>query len=218
MTLDKILKTLRLSKNLTVKELSDILFINVDKIKILESQDFATILSKRDLYKFLRRYCKFFDLSFSKLKKYSYINNNVFYKNRLFVKKIGQNISFFGFVKIFAVFSIILLLFFYVGIEIKNRYSKPDLFVDSPSDNYSTNNKEVAVSGKTVSNVIVKINGETILTNNDGSFRKDILLNDGLNVIKISAYKKGGYENIITKRIILEKNSVAKTKNIINLE
>ena len=62
MTLDKILKNLRLSKNLTIVELSNIIFVSVDNIKILESSDFLTLLSKKNIYLFLKRYSKFFDL------------------------------------------------------------------------------------------------------------------------------------------------------------
>jgi len=209
MTLDRILKNLRLSKNLTVKELSDILIISVDDIKILESQNCLNLLSKKNINVFLKKYSKFFDLDFKKIKKYFIKNNlNSLLDQRVFIRKINQNFSFFGFVKMFTVFSVFLLLFFYMGTEIKNRYSKPDLFVFSPLDNYNTKNNEVAIKGKTIKNANVKINGEFVLLDQFGNFAKDILLNDGLNVIRISAAKDRGEENVVVKRIILEKNKV----------
>ena len=210
MTLDKILKNIRLSKNLTIKELSDIIFISVDDIKVLESADFLTLLSSKNINIFLKKYSKFFNLSFGKLKKY--INNNksnAFYQKRFFVKKINQNFSFFGFMKFFTVFTVFIVLFFYIGIEIRNRYSKPDLFISSPLDNYNTGNREVVIKGRTIKNANVKINGDFVLVDQSGNFSKDILLNDGLNVIRISAAKDKGYENIVVKRIILEKEKLS---------
>lgn len=64
MALYKILKSIRLSKNLTIKELSDILSINVNDIKILESQNYFNLLSKKSILNFLKKYSKFFDLDF----------------------------------------------------------------------------------------------------------------------------------------------------------
>lgn len=215
MTLDKILKNIRLSRNLTIKELSDIILISVDNIKMLESSDFLTLLSKKNINIFLKKYSKFFDLDFNKLKKY-YIDfnndsNSVFYK-KVFIKKINQNFSFFGFMKISTIFVVFVLLFFYIGVEIKNRYSKPELFISSPLDNYNTENKEVVIKGKTIKNTNININGDFVLIDQFGNFSKEILLNEGLNVIRISAAKDNGEENIVIKRIILEKNKLTINK------
>ena len=211
MTLDKILKNIRLSKNLTVKELSDRILISIDNIRILESSDFLSLLSSKNINIFLKKYSKFFDLDFGKLKKYIFVvdndSNSVFYK-KVFIKKLNQNFSFFGFMKVFTVFAVFILLFFYIGVEVKNRYNKPELFVYSPFDNYNTENKDIAIKGKTVKNTNVNINGDFVLIDQFGNFSKDILLNEGLNVIRITAAKDNGEENVVVKRIILEKNKL----------
>lgn len=211
MTLDKILKNIRLSKNLTIKELSDITLIGVDDIKLLESSDFLSLLPKKNILNFLKKYSKFFDLDFRKLKKYITNNNlNSFYYKKFFINKMNQNFSFFGFIKVFTVFVVFVLLFFYIGIEVKNRYSKPDLFISSPLNNYNTKNNEVFIRGKTIRNANVKINGEFVLLDKLGNFSKYILLNEGLNNIRISASKDNGEESVIIKRIILEKEKLVK--------
>ena len=215
MTLDKILKNIRLSKNLTVKELSDRILISIDNIRILESSDFLSLLSSKNINIFLKKYSKFFDLDFGKLKKYIFVvdndSNSVFYK-KVFIKKLNQNFSFFGFMKVFTVFAVFILLFFYIGVEVKNRYNKPELFVYSPFDNYNTENKDIAIKGKTVKNTNVNINGDFVLLDQFGNFSKDILLNEGLNVIRITAAKDNGEENVVVKRIILEKNKLTINK------
>jgi len=215
MTLDKILKNIRLSKNLTVKELSDRILISIDNIRILESSDFLSLLSSKNINIFLKKYSKFFDLDFGKLKKYIFVvdndSNSVFYK-KVFIKKLNQNFSFFGFMKVFTVFAVFILLFFYIGVEVKNRYNKPELFVYSPFDNYNTENKDIAIKGKTVKNTNVNINGDFVLIDQFGNFSKDILLNEGLNVIRITAAKDNGEENVVVKRIILEKNKLTINK------
>ncbi len=214
MALYKILKSIRLSKNLTIKELSDILSINVNDIKILESQNYFNLLSKKSILNFLKKYSKFFDLDFRKLKKYFKKNtSDVLLSQKVFVKRINQNFSFFGFIKMFTIFSVFLLLFFYMGVEIKNRYSKPDLFIISPLDNFNTKDNEVVIKGKTVKNANISINGEFVLIDKFGNFTKNILLNNGLNIIRISAFKDKGDENVIVKRIILENDKLSMNDN-----
>lgn len=214
MALYKILKSIRLSKNLTIKELSDILSINVNDIKILESQNYFNLLSKKSILNFLKKYSKFFDLDFRKLKKYFKKNtSDVLLSQKVFVKRINQNFSFFGFIKMFTIFSVFLLLFFYMGVEIKNRYSKPDLFIISPLDNFNTKDNEVVIKGKTVKNANISINGEFVLIDKFGNFTKNILLNNGLNIIRISAFKDKGDENVIVKRIILENDKLSMNNN-----
>lgn len=100
-----------------------------------------------------------------------------------------------------------------MGVEIKNRYSKPDLFIISPLDNFNTKDNEVVIKGKTVKNANISINGEFVLIDKFGNFTKNILLNNGLNIIRISAFKDKGDENVIVKRIILENDKLSMNDN-----
>lgn len=206
----KIIKNLRISKNITVEELSISLGVSPCTIKAIESGDFSISMSKKHLNNILKKYSIFFELDFRKLKKYFFEKEDSLYYKNIFIKNVNQNFSFFGFFKVFSIVSVFLFLFFYIGIEIKNRYSKPDLFIASPTDNFNTDNKEIVISGKTISNAIVKINGEFVLIDSNGAFTKDILLNEGLNVIRISASKDKGEEMVVTKRVILENDKLTR--------
>lgn len=203
MDLNLILKEIRLSKRLTIQELSDFISIDPEKIKAAESSSFYALLSKKELNIILKKYSKKFKLSFYKLKKLlresSYSN---IYKNN-FLNKGVYNFSFTGFLKVFAVCVVVLALSFYIGFEIKNRYSAPELFVYNESD-YNTNKNEIIIFGKTIKNALLDINGENVMINKDGSFSKEIILNEGVNIIQITSAKNGGRKTTITKRIIFE--------------
>jgi hypothetical protein len=60
------------------------------------------------------------------------------------------------------------------------------------------------VVGETEAEAELKINGEMILSNNNGNFSQTINLKSGLNNIIISTKKKYSQENIIIKQVLVE--------------
>jgi hypothetical protein len=66
-----------------------------------------------------------------------------------------------------------------------------------------TDKPTIEVVGQTEKEVKTKINDQEIQTDTQGNFRESVSLQPGLNIIKISAVKKRGKENIIYRQIIL---------------
>ena len=100
----------------------------------------------------------------------------------------------------------VLLLLTYLGFEINNIFSPPPLDISSPSDNLVTDKSTIEVIGQTEKEVKIKINDQEVQIDTEGNFRESVSLKTGLNVIKISAAKKRGRENIIYRQVILTEN------------
>jgi cytoskeletal protein RodZ len=83
----------------------------------------------------------------------------------------------------------------------------PTLAVFTPSDNLASFQKSVVVSGQTGDDAGVRINGQTIPREKDGSFSQKVNLSDGLNVIEVSAVKKYGREQTIRRKVIVQSSS-----------
>lgn len=89
----------------------------------------------------------------------------------------------------------------------------PALSVTSPANNLVTNNKTVAVSGKTsdvtsgIKKVTVKLNSGTetsITVDSSGNFSTTITLAEGANTIVITSYDAGGLKTSVTRIVTLD--------------
>lgn len=104
---------------------------------------------------------------------------------------------------------VVLLLLGYLGMEARKIVAPPALMIDSPADNLSTDKFFVEIKGKTEKEASVSINGQKVLSDSEGVFEENIDLQKGLNIIKISAVKKYGRENVIYRRVVVDSGSVA---------
>jgi hypothetical protein len=88
---------------------------------------------------------------------------------------------------------------------IKLEYSsqKPNLEIVEPADNNQIKggDKKVKVSGKTDSDNTLSINGMTVILNSDGSFSSDVPLNDGDNLITITATSSIGNSTTVSRKV-----------------
>jgi cytoskeletal protein RodZ len=90
-----------------------------------------------------------------------------------------------GFVVILA-----LLLLMYIGIRLNNALAPAELTVFSPTDEMTTTESSINVTGKTEPEVQIKINNFLVTVDEDGSFQEEINLTNGLNILEIEASKK----------------------------
>lgn len=124
-----------------------------------------------------------------------------------FSKKIIKRKSLLVFpriIKIIAFCLAVLFCFLYLIFYLRKTSLPPKLVVTSPENNLLTKERSVVVSGETENEAELRINGELILSNNNGNFYQEINLKSGLNNITISSKKKYSKENIIIKQILVE--------------
>ena len=89
----------------------------------------------------------------------------------------------------------------YIGFEIKRVLTPPLVSVISPPNDYISDVPRVELLGRVGSGAKLRINGQEIFTDEDGSFKENLGLGSGLNVIKLGAQKKYGEENVVYWRI-----------------
>ncbi|HLD31295.1 MAG TPA: helix-turn-helix domain-containing protein [Patescibacteria group bacterium] len=99
---------------------------------------------------------------------------------------------------------VVLSLIFYLGWQIKNIVTPPELFVYAPLEGFVTDNYVLAVRGQTGQEVEVSINGKQIRNNEQGQFEEVINLSPGLNTIVVEAKKKHGKVTSITRHVVLK--------------
>ncbi len=92
----------------------------------------------------------------------------------------------------------------YIGLEINNIISPPQLSITSPIDGSETRDATIIVKGKTEKGTRVKINGQDVLLLQDGSFEKEVALERGLNVLAIEGAKRYSHMAKQYRRIIFD--------------
>lgn len=209
-TLSEQLRTARQEKNLKVEKIAEKLNISPKYIEALEKGDFEKLPKGVYGKNFLREYALFLGLNYHNLKK-------IFEKEaetadesdtqKLFSRQIAKARYFLAIPKIirnFAIFTVVVICFSYLGYAIKKIYLPPSLLVENPIENLTIKEKTINVAGKTETESQVTINGEAVLSDGAGRFNEEINLKEGLNTITITARKKYGKENTITRQILVE--------------
>lgn len=89
-----------------------------------------------------------------------------------------------------------------LGFEIQRIVTPPALAITAPRDQETSPGPSVTVEGKTEAGVELRVNGELVYLDRDGSFKEPINLHRGLNLIKITAKKKHSDERVLYRRVL----------------
>ena len=113
--------------------------------------------------------------------------------NRFAIQSVSNKIIIFG--------ALGILIIIYLGWNIDKMIGLPNLKITLPSADTSTvTAPTISIEGQTDYSSKLTINGEQIYLDKDGSFVKEISLEEGLNSIEIIAKKFLGREIKITKK------------------
>jgi cytoskeletal protein RodZ len=108
------------------------------------------------------------------------------------------------FLKVAGVAAVLLAVSLYVGNEVRTITSAPPLSLAGPTDGSATTDATVTVRGETKPGTSVKVNGEPVLLNSDGTFETAVALERGLNVIKVESAKRYSRVSTEYRRVVLE--------------
>lgn len=185
--------------------------INVRYIKLFERNNYKELPA--DVYSgnILKRYAALLKLNphmvietFNKEK--SLYQKTKKSKSVLEVKWWHKIANFFlnpRFLKYISVALILVSVLYYLGWSVNKIISPPPLLITSPSENFITTDRQVEVIGQTQKEVNVKINNQSILTDQTGAFKITLDLQNNLNIIKISAQKKHSKEQVVYRQVIV---------------
>lgn len=82
-------------------------------------------------------------------------------------------------------------------------FQPPKLEIISPQDNLITKERQIVIEGMTEPGIDVSINGEMVLNDDSGYFKKEVKLHSGINMLKISASNKKKRENNLYRQIMV---------------
>jgi len=97
---------------------------------------------------------------------------------------------------------LLLTVVFYLGLQIKKIVEVPRLLIYYPPDGLVVVKPTVIIQGETNPEVEVLINGQKIMTNEQGVFKEEVNLSSGVNTIVILAQKKHGKTTSETRYVV----------------
>ncbi|MBI4280812.1 helix-turn-helix domain-containing protein [Candidatus Uhrbacteria bacterium] len=92
----------------------------------------------------------------------------------------------------------------YLGWQVHTLLAPPFLVIDNPSEGFSTPVPTISIQGITDPQASVTINEQPILKTSDGTFRYEMHLEQGANLITIAAAKRYSRPRTIYRTVVFE--------------
>lgn len=211
-TLADKLKQSRLQQDKTLEEAAKATKIQIKYLEILEEGDYQKLPGDIYAKAWLKLYGDFLGLQINELLVDYKIEKSVSDKlakvefpqpdNKI---KSATNILRPKVLKIMGIGFLMLVLLTYLGWELNNIISPPEVVIFEPATNLKTIESSIVIKGQTQPEVQLTINNELVLLDKEGNFSQAINLINGLNSLQISAKKKHSRIQII-ELVILREN------------
>jgi len=222
--LSSILYNRRKSVGFSISKVSMDLAIHPKYLRMLETGDYSNFPGRPYDKQYLKMYCEYLELNVKELWNMFLVERDIFAQlavvkakedERKELKGLKRFLSFINLPRIilnstFAV--LVLAVVVYFSWSVYGSSQAPFLEISSPQDNFITKSLSILIEGKTEEGTDVDINGQSIINNSDGSFKQNIDLHEGINLLKITASKKHHKENTIYRQIMVVKNEVTLIK------
>lgn len=210
-TLADKLKQSRLEQDKTLEEAARVTKIQIKYLEILEEGDYQKLPGDIYAKAWLKLYGDFLGLQINELLVDYKIEKSVSDKlakveapkpeNKL---KPATNILKPKVLKMMGIGLLILVLFTYLGWEVNNIISPPEVVIFEPASNLRTTESSIVITGQTQPEVQLTINNELVLLDEEGNFSQAINLINGLNNLQISAKKKHSKEQVVEIIVLRE--------------
>ncbi len=202
------LKSLREAQKISLTEMVQRTKLQKDAILAIESCAFHKLPSGEIYQKlFIKRYLLALDIDPTPyLKQFEYEELHIKESTLAPLQKKKTHLSAIqnlpSIAKALGISATAFFICIYLGFQMFHLLEAPSLVLGSPIDGIVSTEALVTVEGHTEPEVTVKINGESIMSNQTGVFATDLNLQPGLNTILITAEKKHGQQTSITRHII----------------
>lgn len=101
-------------------------------------------------------------------------------------------------------FVVAVLIFGYLGWQIKAIVGPPEIILFSPVDSSVTSEAKVVVEGYVDNEATIYVNGTQVVVDEQNVFRSLIDLDKGLNVIRVEAERRYSKKALIERRIVFD--------------
>lgn len=215
-TLGEKLKRHRLEAGYTINQVGKLMRLSPRYIELIESDAFDCLPPGVYIKKFLENYANFLNLN-SETVIYLY-NQEIALNEKLkkddsksLLKKDNIWQKLYKFIlspitlRYFFSSIVILTVLFYLGLSINKIFLPPELIIKNPEKPIiKIKESNITIEGITEKEVDLTINGKQVLCDQNGNFVLNIDLQQGLNLITISAKKKHSQPHIEYRQIFVE--------------
>lgn len=110
---------------------------------------------------------------------------------------------------------VLFLVVGYVGLQARNIFSLPPLIIDNPSDGFVSKVVSISMTGHSLPETRIQVNGREMITDMKGNFAEVLDLVRGMNTFTVVAIKKHGSKTTVVRNILLEeKVSIAPSNDV----
>lgn len=192
-TIGQILKSARISKNISLAEIEKETKIKSSFIKLIESNSWDELPAFPVVSGFVKNLAIYLDISPE--------SANAFLRRDYPPKKIAvtpkpdiENKLTWSPKLTFAVgiVSLVVMVLGYLGYEYFKFIKPPELEVVSPYSNQIVINSSVVVSGKTTTDVMLSVNNQPIIVDQNGNFVTEIKVDKDTKTLKFKAVSRSG--------------------------
>lgn len=211
-TLGEKLKKIRLGKNWTLAQASHHSKISIHYLNCLEKALYDNIPGEVYIKNFIRSYSRVLGLKPEKAllhyekerhviegKKYHHFFNGLdkLPLIQMFMKPAALKIS--------AICVIVCIVLSYIAFNVYHTIAPPPLAILFPTEDIEIYAPFVTIRGKSDPKAHVSINEKEVATNEDGTFKLQIALRSGLNLIVITSQRKHGFASRETRHVLVNK-------------
>lgn len=198
------LKEARISKGLTLEDVSKNTKIKLSFIEFIENGEYEKLPSVSYAKGFVRNYAKFLGLSEKEIMAIFRREFNEEKTFRVLPKGFDKTEEFplSGFkIRQTAILIFVIFIFFigYILFQYRYAFMNPPLEINSPKNFALISSSEVKISGKTDSNSTVYINSDAVSVDQNGNFEKTISVFSGKTIITVKAINK--FSKVTEKKI-----------------
>lgn len=196
-TLGGLIKGHRRKNKITLEQAEEDTKIRFKYLKAIEEDDWGKFSSRVYALGFVRRYCDYLGLSGKEIvEEY----NGEFARIQSPTAKIKpkKNLNNFTLTPklLISTLAILAVAFIigYIAYSVNTLSRAPFIDIISPVED-STNQKSIAIEGKTLDTATVEINGRSIGVDDNGFFTQKVELDDGLNVFEVKSTSRLGKQS-----------------------
>ncbi|MBU0614270.1 helix-turn-helix domain-containing protein [Patescibacteria group bacterium] len=100
------------------------------------------------------------------------------------------------------------LFILYLGFQINSIIQPPEIYIFSPQEASTTSDATLLIEGLVEIESVVYVNGEQVVVNSDNTFKTEMDLEKGLNIIQIEAERRYSKSVVVERRVVFTPKSV----------
>lgn len=208
-TVGQKLSQARKNKRIELAAVAGYLKINIKYLEALENGQLKMLPAGVYAQNYLQVYADYLGLDTKEIMTQHKIENEGLIAKKdkkLFAQKVTKARYFLSLPKLlknFLILAVIAVCVVYIGLYINNIISAPELIINSPANDMNTTERRIEIKGKADKNASVNINGEEILTDQNGEISYILDLKEGINTVVVQAQKKYSKKRVVIRNILV---------------